>query len=1062
MAPIQKSRFRKVQSFKTDYAPTTITQYVSERSGMQVIVADREGPKVNGYFTLATEIFDDSGAPHTLEHLVFMGSRSYQYKGLLDKLASRAYSNTNAWTAVDHTAYTLETAGWEGFAQILPVYLEHIILPTITDEGCATEVHHVDGEGNDVGVVYSEMQALENTMTELMDLRARRLLYPENVGFRYETGGMMEALRALTPARIREFHKEMYQPRNLAVVIVGETNHENLLEILDGFEESIKDSIPPLDTPFRRPWVDSPQPPPLKKSVVETVEFPEEDESTGDITIAFFGPDCTNLVQVSALNILMTYLCGSSVSVLENIMVEKEELASSVSYWWDSRPNTTIWFQPTGVATEKLAFVENRLHDLLKEVSSKPLDMKYMKDCISRERRQVKFQAESSEQFYSGNIITDYLFGKRDGSTLSEFRTLKEYDVLEEWTEDQWQAYLKKWLVDAHHVSILGKPSMALATKLKDAEEARVAKRKEELGPEGLKKLAEELEAAKLKNDVKIPPSVIDQWPVPGTGSIHFIESSTARSGKARTVGLGSNAAQKAIDSAKPGLPLFIQFEDVPSNFVNIAVHVGTSQVPTELKPLLSLFIDNFFNTPIKRNGKLVDFEDVVMELEKDTISYTLNGGGRISDPESMLINFQTEPEKYSTIIEWIRELMFDSVFDLRRIKACISKALADIPEAKRDGRAMSLEVDWALHINKEWYPMTKRTLVKAVYLRRLKKLLHKEPQRILDMFEQVRKLLFSFDNVRVLVTADIAKLSEPVQNWDVLTKSLGGNTGKDMLSIVKTHTMLNPEGQSPGNTGAVIIPMTTLDSSYGVSTAKGLTSYEDPRVPAMFVAIGYLEAVEGPLWNAVRGNGLAYGTHFSRDLDWGFLQYRVYRSPDASKAFDISRETVEKIATGQVPLDKHLVEGAVSTIVSSFADEQATMADAAQQNYILGVIRGLEPDWTKKIMAQVRNVTNDDIKKVMMELILPVFQPGKSNIVVTCAPIMQENMEKAFKSMGYQTQVRSLADFYDAYGLEGDDEDDKEDSEDDEEGDSDEDEDEDEDEDMSEEDDGSEDESDV
>lgn len=252
MAPTQKSWFRKVQSFKTDYAPTTITQYESQRSGMQVIVADREGPKVNGYFTLATEIFDDSGAPHTLEHLVFMGSRSYQYKGLLDKLASRAYSNTNAWTAVDHTAYTLETAGWEGFAQILPVYLEHIILPTITDDACITEVHHVDGEGNDVGVVYSEMQALENTMTELMDLRARRLLYPKNVGFRYETGGMMEALRSLTPDRIREFHKEMYQPRNLAVVIVGETDHENLLDILDKFEESIQDIIPALDSPFRR------------------------------------------------------------------------------------------------------------------------------------------------------------------------------------------------------------------------------------------------------------------------------------------------------------------------------------------------------------------------------------------------------------------------------------------------------------------------------------------------------------------------------------------------------------------------------------------------------------------------------------------------------------------------------------------------------------------------------------------------------------------------------------------------------------------------------------------
>jgi Zn-dependent M16 (insulinase) family peptidase len=219
---------------------------------MHVVVADQKGPKVRGYFTLATEIFDNSGSPHTLEHLVFMGSKSYQYKGLLDKMAQRAYSDTNAWTAVDHTAYTLDTAGWEGFAQILPVYLEHVVLPTLTNEACYTEVHHIDGEGNDAGVVYSEMQALQNTGPEIMDIKARKLLYPENVGFRYETGGFMEPLRILTAERIRAFHKEMYQPKNLCLVLVGEVDEDQLFQILDEFESGILDYIPRTDLSFRR------------------------------------------------------------------------------------------------------------------------------------------------------------------------------------------------------------------------------------------------------------------------------------------------------------------------------------------------------------------------------------------------------------------------------------------------------------------------------------------------------------------------------------------------------------------------------------------------------------------------------------------------------------------------------------------------------------------------------------------------------------------------------------------------------------------------------------------
>lgn len=1041
------SSFRQVQSFQTSYAPTEITQYVSERSGMHVIVANRKGPKIAGYFTLATEIFDDSGAPHTLEHLVFMGSRSYQYKGLLDKLASRAYSGTNAWTAVDHTAYTLETAGWEGFAQILPVYLEHLILPTITDDACLTEVHHINGKGNDAGVVYSEMQGLQSNSAELMDLRARRLLYPENVGFRYETGGMVEALRVLTADRIREFHKAMYQPRNLAIIIVGEVDQPNLLRVLDQFEESIQDSIPPLDSPFQRPWIDSAQPPALASTVVDTVEFPEDDESMGEIMVGYFGPNCNDLVATSALNVLLAYLCGSSASVLENVIVEREELASSVSYSWESRPNCVIWLQPTGVATEKLEFVEQRLIALLQEVAEKPLDMAYLRECIRRERRQVKSQAESSEGFYSSNIITDFLFGQRDGSTLADLRDLHEYDELDQWSEEQWRAYLKRWISDAHHVSILGKPSRALAKKLKAAEKERIARRRKELGPEGLQKLQERLDLAKKHNDQPIPDSVIDKWEVPGTESIHFIESQTARAGKARSLGVVDSAAQRVVDAAKPGQqPLFLQFEDVPSNFVRVVVHVSTADVPIRLKPLLWLLSDQFFNSPVVRpDGQRIPFEEVVKQLEKDTISYAFKSGSGLGDAESITLQFQVEPHKYVAVIEWLRTLLFDAVFDPTRLRAGVAKALADIPENKRDGRLMAAEVELAIHTVADSFPAAKRTLVRAVYLRRLRKLLQSEPDTVVGWFEELRRALFTLRNMRVLVTADVGQLearagAPVVAAWDALTACFPAD-GADWepVPIVAPYSRASAEGRQPGGVGAVVLPMTTLDSSYSISTAVGLRSFADPRLPAVLVALGYLEAVEGPLWNAVRGNGLAYGTSFSREVDAGYLQFRVYRSPDASKALAAARDAVEALASGREPLDRHLVQGAVSGIVMALADEQATMGLAAQQNYITGVVRGLDAGWSARIMrAAARDVSHDQIREAMRELVLPVFRPGTSNVVVTCAPLLQEPINKAFQAMGYQTQVKKLADYYDDYGLAGDDDDDEDDDDEEEEDDSD------------------------
>lgn len=104
----------------------------------------------------------------------------------------------------------------------------------------------------------------------------------------------MEQLRVLTADRIREFHKEMYQPKNLCLVLIGEINHPEMLHILDDFETTILKDMPALDAPFKRPWVESKRTPALSKSIVDTVKFPEDDESMGEILVGFFGPDCND------------------------------------------------------------------------------------------------------------------------------------------------------------------------------------------------------------------------------------------------------------------------------------------------------------------------------------------------------------------------------------------------------------------------------------------------------------------------------------------------------------------------------------------------------------------------------------------------------------------------------------------------------------------------------------------------------------------------------------------------------------------------------------------------
>jgi Zn-dependent M16 (insulinase) family peptidase len=674
---------------------------------------------------------------------------------------------------------------------------------------------------------------------------------------------------------------------------------------------------------------------------------------------------------------------------LVNTLVEKEQVCSGVYNQVDSRPDVIIWLILSSVATEKLAAAEKRLFDVLKETASKPLDMPYLKDCLRRYKRRVKFHTESSNEVFVDPMIEDHLYGNRDGTNLyGSLANLNTYDELESWTDEQWRSFMKQWISDANHVSILGKPSKKLSKKLKTDEKARVKAQQEKFGEDGLKKLAKKLDEAKAENDKPMPKDVLEQFEIPGTDSIHFFETTTARSGLAKKMGSLDNKVQKIVDKDENGLPLFIHFEHIPTNFVHFSLVLNTGSVPLELKPLLSVYLTNFFNTPIMRDGVKVDFEKVVTELEQDTVSFTIETGANIGNAELLRIKFVVEPDKYEAMIKWLRVMLLDSVFDAERLSTTLTKMMADIPDEKRSGNDMVYAVDNMIHYDATASSRAQNTLVKALYLKRTLRRLQTSPAAVIAQMETVRKSLVSFANMRALVIADLEKLPSPVSVFKPLIDALDATLPLSPLD--SRAAVLSPAAQKPGSL-TFIVPMPTIDSSFLLSTTRGPDSYSHPSLPALMVAIAYLDAVEGPLWTAVRGTGLAYGTGFSRGIDTGLLRFRVYRSPDAWKAFSTARGVVEAYIKGEREFEKHALEGAISSIVVEFVDEQPTMSSAAAVGFINTVIKGVGKSYSEEMLRKVRQVSEDEIKKVLEEIVLPVFLPGRSDVVVSAASIMED-----------------------------------------------------------------------
>lgn len=84
----------------------------------------------------------------------------------------------------------------------------------------------------------------------------------------------------------------------------------------------------PPSSPHKRPFLDSTtssHPPSLKESKTEIVNFPEKDESIGEISLSFVGGELRDWKQGLAHEVIGNYLTESSVAPMNKVFVEVEE-----------------------------------------------------------------------------------------------------------------------------------------------------------------------------------------------------------------------------------------------------------------------------------------------------------------------------------------------------------------------------------------------------------------------------------------------------------------------------------------------------------------------------------------------------------------------------------------------------------------------------------------------------------------------------------------------------------------------------------------------------------------
>ncbi|KAG7863469.1 hypothetical protein KL919_000784 [Ogataea angusta] len=1022
------SSFELVSSFEVEYAPVNVKKWKSNRTGLEVCLIGKESPSVSGWFALATEIFDDSGCPHTLEHLVFMGSKKYPYKGLLDILGNLAFSTTNAWTATDQTVYTLMTAGWEGFKMLLPAYLDHILHPTLTDEACYTEVYHIDGKGKEKGVVYSEMQGIQFEPSFLALLEKQRTLYTKSA-YRSETGGLVENLRTLTSDEIRKFHKQHYRPDNLCLIITGMVDEDELLNILDKFDAEI---TPLPVTPNKRPFVDSVQDGPLPSSITKTLYFGDEDESKGDLTLSLIGPNGVDLLECLAVETLSKYLTQSSVSLFRQAFVEVENpLATHVSTYNDDYIKTVINIDFSNISIEDIDEMPKRITEVLTAHGTE-LDINRIRDVVDQSKWDLIYEAENDDDIFVTSVIYQFIYGDKSSNDLPGYlKDLKDYEILMSWEPDKWETMYKKYFVNNPSLFIIAKPSKELYRSNRKASKQLLKDRRAKLGPEGLKELATKLERAIEKNNTPIPQEIFESFGYPDVAKIKFIQTHSIAAGKNHDVANDMSLAmtRKVLNDTPKDFPLYLHFENIKSNFVTVDLLCSSFEIDQELLSYIHVF-GSLFTLPIEQDGTLVPYSEVVKDVQRDTISATVSTSFDNNFQEFIDFKIVARNDNYGKVIDWYTKLLFHTKFTQDRVRVAVERALNDLPSKKRSGYSM-LNTLMNKHIRTERsLARAQRTYLVEDFLKNVLKEVDSDFDSVVKNLEQFRQQLIKQNNLRVLVVADVMKLEHPVASWEKFAAN-SKYTSEPLTDLPYTSKVLTDVGKLEKSGKCYIMSTPGSSASYMDLMASIPPDESASESAKILLAAEVLQCVEGPFWRGIRGSGLAYGANVYRVIEWGTVIYDIYRGVDVEKCFEVGKEIVESYASGVQQIHDKELHGAMSSVVNSLVNGQTNYISAAYRKFFDQVLMKRGPDYNQMLVKSLSRVTAQDVVDVLRKYFLPMFNPKSSVCFVCCSPSKVKSIEKFFSSKGYDTSVEHIAaddgdeDYESDEDDDGDDEDD-------------------------------------
>jgi len=211
-------------------------------NGAKLIVKPREDTSavaLHVWFRVGSvyEKYDEKGMAHFLEHMLFNGSEKYPY-GEIDRIIESLGGNINAGTSKDFTYYHIEIAKpyWR---EALEVLYQLTLKATLEKEMIEKEKP----------IVIEELRRGKDNPSTVLWETFEKTAYKVSP-YRFPVIGFEETIRKFTKEMLLNFYRSFYQPRNMAIVVVGNVDPKEVEEeVLRTFGSEEGRPVPKVQIP---------------------------------------------------------------------------------------------------------------------------------------------------------------------------------------------------------------------------------------------------------------------------------------------------------------------------------------------------------------------------------------------------------------------------------------------------------------------------------------------------------------------------------------------------------------------------------------------------------------------------------------------------------------------------------------------------------------------------------------------------------------------------------------------------------------------------------------------